>query len=48
MQKALLTVILALFVVIAAMGLKRALTPAGPANDMVMIADGGDPVPPAH
>jgi hypothetical protein len=46
MQKALLTVILALFVVISALGLKRALNPAGSANVTVLIADGGENPPP--
>jgi len=47
MQKALLTVILAVLVVFAAIGVKQALSPAGPAsNGTVLIADGGDPIPP--
>ncbi len=46
MQKVLLTVILALFVVISAMGLKRAVSPAGSTNGTVLVADGGEPVPP--
>jgi hypothetical protein len=45
MQKLLLTVILALFVVLAAVSMKRVLTPAGSSRGTVMMASGADQMP---
>ena len=46
MQKVLLSMILALFMALAVVGVKRILTPNGSSQGSVLIADGGAPVPP--
>jgi hypothetical protein len=45
MQKVLLTVILALFVVFAAVGVKRSLTNFGSSKGTVVMASGPDQMP---
>jgi hypothetical protein len=46
MQKILLTVILALFVVLAAVSMKQTLTSAGSSKGVAMMASGPDQMPP--
>lgn len=46
MQKILLSVILALFMALALVGLKQAFGPANSANGAVLVADGTGPLPP--
>ena len=45
MQKVLLSVILALVMALALVGMKRAFTPAGTTQGTVMMADGAGPAP---
>jgi len=47
MQKVLLSMILALFMALAVVGVKRMATPAG-SNGTVLVAQGGMPVPPDY
>ncbi len=44
-QKVLLSMILALFMALALVGVKRIFTPAGSSKSAVLIADGGMPAP---
>jgi hypothetical protein len=46
-QKVLLSMILALFMALALVGVKRIVTPAGSANGTVQVAEGGGTFPPA-
>ena len=47
MQKVLLSMILALFMALAVAGVKQATTPSGSSHGVVLMAEGGMPVPPA-
>ena len=46
MQKVLLSMILALFMALAVVGVKRTVTSAGSSQGTVLMAEGGMPVPP--
>jgi hypothetical protein len=45
MQKVLLSMILALVMALAVVGVKRILTPNGSSHGTVLVADGGAPSP---